>query len=1545
MSNTRKRSQNYQSAFHAAETMSHDLALQNGKKSAIFDQSGVEGLLTSKDIAAQIKLLKKLDVDGYIHRVITPSETQKRPSSPEVIRQLGSKIIFEESEGPLYMAECEFDIGGLQRRLGFIAQNHKSQNGVWYPKHHRRAAEMVRFYASHAMPLVTFMDTPGAAADAEANLQNQSHSISFFISEMANLQLPVVGVVFGGGYSGGAIPLATANLLLSVREGVFNTIHPKGLSNIARKYNLSWQESAKYIGVSAYELQSRGYFDGVIDYSYDQPHQLKNLSRAIITGIESVEKDAVSFLKEHDFFFHHYRDSIEHYLDPSELLIESNRLTDRPPTGTLNIFGDVYRFMRFLRMRQRISSRTIHQYSRLSPRKTPVGRLHQRREEERRENFKRWVSSTLEIRYNEKLFKRYEAFLAANDARDKERSKFTRFFMGDPRENYQKSIVDLVTEILIYLYNHWKDNAGENLIELFEHLQRNEIHELPPGNLVLLDLLQNPEIQPVFFENHQNIILFDLLYNQLIDSLPRIAGELKGNNRISKESVENLFEVAFDGALKEFEKSSVKFESEWLRDHFFKWLVRFIERKDCDEVMGTISTWKRVVFPRMSPPLFGVVRYFFSGLLPSLYTDQQGKGRFDGKITPRNIGIKDFWNRLDQAYKDLLIQNLLREYKRNPISPAKVIDQFFTGFQELYGDRITSNPLQFPGFRDAIERALSNGGMPCGVITGLAHFEISKEDLPKTNENGSKDTIQSTSDSLETISGSNPRYRVGLVVSNTEFQAGAFDMASCDKVCRLLDECARMKLPVIMFVSSAGMQTKEGAGSLFSMSIINDRLTRFIKDFDLPVICFGFRDCTGGAQASFMTHLLVRTYYLSGTQMPFAGQLVVESHLPAHATLSNYLSSNNEAMDGLVANPFDDNLDERLKEIDPQIPTAQHQVKDVIARILAGEYRLSIQEHVQRLSRSDKFRPKNINKVLIHARGCTAARLIQGAREAGLQTILVASDPDMESKPVKQLGEDDRLVCIGGDTPQESYLNAMSVIRVAEQEEVDAIHPGIGFLSESPKYARICREHGFNFIGPRAENMDRMGNKSNAIATAKSLNIPVVPGSEGALTDPVHAASVAQEIGFPVLIKAAHGGGGKGIGVVEDPDWFPSTFSRMSQEALSAFGNGDLYLEKFITSMRHLEVQVLRDIKGNSKLLGIRDCSVQRDYQKLIEESVFNIPKKTQKILFDYALELINHINYFGAGTVEFIYDLNGKQVYFMEMNTRLQVEHPVSEMVSQVDLVQQQFLVAQGKSIAQLPVRFDGHAIEVRVNAERVEVQDDGSLSFIPEPGYVGEVHFPEETHVRVISSVEEGSLVPPYYDSMIAQIICWGSSRKEACARMLDYLGRVRLEGISTNLALSRMILDDQNFLKGRFDTGFLKEFLKRIDANELKSRVENDSGDSGNGLSQEELVVEETNEIKVISPQMGGFYLSPSPEEEPFVREGQVIDIDHPICLLESMKVFSEINLAHFKSGDGQMIYPQNQHYRVTRVIAEDRQTVNVGDLLFIVETVDKTVSLSN
>ncbi|MEC9461314.1 MAG: biotin carboxylase N-terminal domain-containing protein, partial [SAR324 cluster bacterium] len=1313
--------------------------------------------------------------------------------------------------------------------------------------------------------------------------------------------------------------------LLSVRQGVFNTIHPKGLSNIARKYDLSWQESAKHIGVSAYELKSQGYFDGIIDYAYDKPHQAKNIKDAIISAVEATENNSCKFLIENDFFFDHYRDSINHYLNPSKLLIESNRVTDRSPTGTLNIFGDVYRFMRYLKLRQRIVSRSIDSYARLSSRKTPLGKLQERLKNERQEKLKQWYKTPLEVRFHEKLNKRFEQFVSSRDDREKERGRLVAFFIGDPRENYKKAVDDLTLEILLYLYNYWKDSTAENLIELHDQLGEFTLNDLTPKNPNLLDLLKTTIINHSFKENFQNILLFDLLYNQVIEALPTIADELKGTNQISQKSVEQLFEQTVEGAMKEFEKNSLKLESNSVRTQFFKWLANFIDRKDCDDVLGTISERKRVVFPRMSTPLFGLVRYYFSGLLPSLYEAQQNKGRFNGKITPRNIGIKDFWNRLDQSYKDLLIQNLLRGYKSSVITSTKVIEHYFRDFKELYADRITSNPVKFPGFRDAIEQALDDGVTPCGVVTGLGTFT--------NGENGKAATDKKNAPKKQKTS-----FRVGLVVSNMEFQAGAFDMASCEKVCRVLDDCARLKLPVRVFISSAGMQTKEGGGSLFSMAIINERITRFVKDLDLPVLCFGFRDCTGGAQASFVTHLLVRTYFFSGSQIPFAGQLVVESHLPAHSTLSNYLSTNPGTMDGLVKNPFDADIDQKLLEIDPQIPVAKYSVEEIISRVLSGEYQLSVGDEAQAYSTQENLHTGELKRVLIHARGCTATRLIRGTQDAEMEVVLVASDADMESYPATLLREKDRLVCIGGNTPQDSYLNGMSVIRIAEQEEVDAIHPGIGFLSESPHYARICREHGFNFIGPRVANMDRMGNKSNAIATARNLKIPVVPGSEGALMDPAHALIVAAEIGFPVLIKAAHGGGGKGIEVVREAGRFKSIFSRMSQEALSAFGNGDLYLEKFISSMRHLEVQIIRDMHGNSKLLGIRDCSVQRNYQKLIEESASGIPKNIKDHIYNNAVKLIEEIDYIGAGTVEFIYDLDQKSVYFMEMNTRLQVEHPVSEMVSRTDLVKLQLEVAQGDDIGNFDVKLKGHAIELRVIAEKIEFDDEGELRFIPDPGHLSEVYFPEKANVRVIQTVAPGSVVSPFYDSLIAQIICWGKSRREAISSLLDYLKGVKIHGVSTNLALNRLILKDVEFQKGRFSTGYLVDLFERIDEKKLLSESQKDSGTSKNAVDQKDIMLEGSDELKVLSLQMGGFYRAASREDEPFVSEGQIIDVNHTLCLLESMKVFTELSLADYKSPDGESLYLDDVKYKVTRVIAEDQNTVNQGDLLFVMQPVD-------
>ncbi|MFB3077625.1 MAG: biotin carboxylase N-terminal domain-containing protein, partial [Lysobacterales bacterium] len=520
---------------------------------------------------------------------------------------------------------------------------------------------------------------------------------------------------------------------------------------------------------------------------------------------------------------------------------------------------------------------------------------------------------------------------------------------------------------------------------------------------------------------------------------------------------------------------------------------------------------------------------------------------------------------------------------------------------------MTANPVAFPGFRQSIEKALNNGVTPCGVVTGFGNFKLGDaEESP----------------------------RVGALISNVAFQAGAFDMAGAEKLCALLLDCAERQLPVVCFVSSGGMQTKEGPSSLFSMAIVNDRLTRFIEDTGLPVIIFGFGDCTGGSQASFVTHPLVHTYYLSGSDMPFAGRLVVPSFLPSMCTVSNYLAKTPGAMQGLVKHPFAEDLDEKLIAVDRTISVASDTIEDVVARVISGRASLSFEPETKVPAKAvDYMGP--IKTVLIHARGCTAVKLIRVAQSLDKKVLLVQSDPDMDSVAVDMLRDTDEVVCLGGQTSDESYLNALSVVTIANRHGVDALHPGIGFLSENAGFARLCRENSLNFIGPRAISMDTMGNKSNAIHTAMSSKVPVVPGSHGILTSAEASAVVADEVGYPVMLKAVHGGGGKGIKVVRHGGEMREAFNAVYSEARAAFGNGDIYLEKFVESMRHIEIQILRDSHGNTKIIGLRDCTVQRNNQKVLEESGSTmLPEKLEQDAYRCAAELADTVDYFGAGTV-----------------------------------------------------------------------------------------------------------------------------------------------------------------------------------------------------------------------------------------------------------------------------------------------------------------------
>jgi acetyl-CoA carboxylase biotin carboxylase subunit len=442
-------------------------------------------------------------------------------------------------------------------------------------------------------------------------------------------------------------------------------------------------------------------------------------------------------------------------------------------------------------------------------------------------------------------------------------------------------------------------------------------------------------------------------------------------------------------------------------------------------------------------------------------------------------------------------------------------------------------------------------------------------------------------------------------------------------------------------------------------------------------------------------------------------------------------------------------------------------------------------------------------KVLIANRGEIALRVIQACRELGVQTVAVYSTADRESLHVVYADEE---VCIGPPPSTESYLNVSSLIAAAEITGADAIHPGYGFLSENAHFAEVLRDCRLTWIGPPPEVIRMMGDKAQARETARRAGVPVLPGSREPLADADEAERLAAEVGYPVILKASAGGGGRGMRIVERPDQLAGLLMTASEEAAKAFGDGSVYLEKYLAAPRHIELQVFGDKLGNVVHVGERECSIQRRHQKLIEEAPS--PALTPELrarMGDAAVRLCREVGYENAGTIEFLLDEDGS-FYFMEMNTRIQVEHPVTEMVSGVDLVKLQLKVAAGEPLG-IPsgLRARGHAIECRINAE-------DPASFRPSPGRLTTFHLPGGPGVRVDTHGYEDYVVPPHYDSLVAKVITHGRDREEAVVRMLRALDFFVIEGIKTSIPLHKQILQDPEFRAGRLTTRFLPAFLER-------------------------------------------------------------------------------------------------------------------------------------
>jgi len=452
--------------------------------------------------------------------------------------------------------------------------------------------------------------------------------------------------------------------------------------------------------------------------------------------------------------------------------------------------------------------------------------------------------------------------------------------------------------------------------------------------------------------------------------------------------------------------------------------------------------------------------------------------------------------------------------------------------------------------------------------------------------------------------------------------------------------------------------------------------------------------------------------------------------------------------------------------------------------------------------------PSVINKVLIANRGEIALRVIRTCHEMGLQTVAVYSTADRDALHVRFA---DEAVCIGAPPSKDSYLRPDRIIAAAEVTGADAIHPGYGFLSENAEFSAICADHNIKFIGPSPRTIDLMGNKSLAKETMRKAGVPVVPGSDGVISSVSEARKIAAEIGYPVMVKASAGGGGRGMRVVKSEDELARQFNGARQEAEAAFGNGDVYLEKFIEKPRHVEIQLLGDGKGNVIHFGERECSIQRRHQKLLEESPSPaVNEELRQRMGEAAVRGAQSVNYEGAGTIEFLLDKHG-DFYFMEMNTRIQVEHPVTEEVTGFDLIEQQIRVANGMEIEAQDVKLEGHSIECRINAE------DPFRKFAPSPGVITAFHPPGGHGIRIDTHVYTGYRIPQHYDSMIAKLISRAPTRELAIAKMIRALDEFVVEGVRTTIPFHQQLLQDERFRAGDFDTHFLETFTLRNPADD--------------------------------------------------------------------------------------------------------------------------------
>ena len=1467
-----------------------------------------EGCLSLAENKKQAALAAKMAPLDYYLQFVSPTEgpaLEQRLSARDWVKHMHLKAFFIKEKGPLFCVHGLLLIPGREhqyRELGIIGQNHKLQRGIFQPEHHLQTIRFLRYFEKRRLPVITFMDTPGADAGAHANANLQAHAISRLITAFVNVRVPTVGIICGAGNSGGAIPYATTDRILCMEDAYMSTIHPAALADIVKRLGMTKEQCAKAVRISAYELCQDGLVDGVIKArgcadAKSALDMVPALEHAIVSALKDIAdspaKKARDLLSDLRRAFPGYLAASDRQaaLEHGDLAAYFNTKSAdaRALPAPVPLFSDFLRRMeRSLNLRVKLRfTNTAHHLS-----------LAESAQVESSYTLKTQSPQLSETQaakeYIAKLGQVQVSFLP-DDFQRAIRNEFGSHPIRDIFEfKYKEKRIKrrkhrIAYQFMLFLLSAHKSKTPQFLEHFIHHLS--QAYQAAPSRVSKESPANLAEIIPIISKQlllhaHKLIQLFALT-RYCLDHVNDIIPLIRREHEFPRQAAEALVTKVLAAD----------------KEVFLRWVLRnrHVHGRAVDMI---IKALKRL-YPRIPAELLIIMDAILTVNIPSL-----SHGKYKAKVTPKNT-TEDYWLKLDRAYKDTMIANMLARCKAE--KKYILVDDilaFFTDFNELDADIVSCNPSRFPEFSNSIRRAISKP-YANSIVTGTARFAHGKA----------------------------PGTAVGLIISNSTFQAGSIDMASGEKIARAFSLFGKKGLPVIMFISSGGMQTKEGTGSLFCMSIANDVISKFVQYTGLPVVCFGYRDCTGGAQASFVTHPDVYTFYLSGTELPFAGARVVPEPLPYPCRLANYLVDKDNAMTGLVKNPWDTFLDKAFIELgDPELKIPKLSIPDVIANILAQEEQ-ALSGHAQPAVTPQRRIPrKTFTKVMIPNRGDIALSLIKKLRRKGITPILGHSRTDSYSLAYTQASIYGYTVELGPGPVSQSYLKMKNIIQAAKTFGAEAIHPGIGFLAENAAFARLCEQNGLIFIGPASSAIELMGDKAKAREIMQKAGIPVVPGSDGVVHDADTAARICKDIGFPVMLKAAFGGGGRGMRQVFSANELTGQFHEAYLEAKSAFGDGALYIEKLIQQPRHIEVQILADRYGKVLVLGERDCTVQRNHQKLIEESPSPVlPQKLRERIFAYAKQAVEASGYYNAGTVEFIMDMADRSIYFMEMNTRLQVEYGVTEAVTGIDIISEQIQIAQG-----LHLRYDsdemppkGYAVECRINAETVQANGET----VPRTGLIETFSYPKEDYLRVDTFIYPGYRIPPYYDSMIAKFIVHAADRSAGIARMVSVLQRTRITGCPTNIALQTAILQDKTFAAGAYTTHFLPDFFKTPAFQNLASQEAEAQTGGQNVIRKEDMRIPDTNMLKVPAFIDGVFYRSSNPKATPFFAEGDHISPDDTIGLFESMKKYYPIKLCLYTVPDDAKEAPLYDHprYRIVQFLVADGCEVEKNQPVIVIEPV--------